>query len=107
MALRHPASREDGFGDGFHRDGDELINDDWEKREMEVAAASGYYYGNLPTTLTAKIKFGYETSMKDKLSSVGTDFNDWIDSVMPHVQTYYKHASFPTQVIFQVFTKYG
>ena len=104
-ALTPPASREDSFGGGFHRNGDEVINDDWEKREMEVEAASGS--ANLPASLNAKIKFGYERSMKNKMSSVGTNFSNWIDAVMAHVQTYYKHHSLPTQIIIQVFTKYG
>ena len=104
-AFTPPESREDGFGVGYHRNLDEVINDDWEKREMEVEAASGS--ANLPASLNAIIKFGYETSMKDKMKEVGTNFNNWIDSVMAHVQTYYKHHSLPTQIIIQVFTKYG
>ena len=86
---------------GFVQDGDELIDDDWENKEMEVQAAGGSV--NFPASITAVLKFGYERSMKNKMAETGTDFGTWIDGVMAHVQTYYKHPTLPTQIIFQVF----
>lgn len=52
-----------------------------------------------PESMPARIKFGYETSMKSKLTVLGVSFKAFVDSVMAHVQTYYKDPSLTTQII--------
>jgi len=51
--------------------------------------------------LKAYVKFGYDNTMKAQMEKDGTTFNTWIDSVMTHVQTYYKHSSLPVQIKFK------
>ena len=57
---------------------------------------------SFPSSMTATVKFGYETSMRDQLENLETDFHTYIDKVMAHVQTYYKEPSLTTQVNFEV-----
>lgn len=56
---------------------------------------------NWPERLYAYVKFGYDNTMAQKLREEGTTFNEWIDSVMCHVQTYYRHKSLPTKIEFK------
>merc|ERR1712180_543462 len=49
----------------------------------------------------AYVKMGYDRSMKEHLESQGTDFKTWIDSVMTHVQTHYKHKTLPVKILFK------
>lgn len=54
-----------------------------------------------PNELHAVVKFGYENTLKAQLTSDDTTFTPWIDSVMAHVQSYYKHSTLPTKIIFK------
>ena len=55
-----------------------------------------------PSERYAYVKFGYDNTLLTQLTSDGTTFATWIDSVMTHVQTYYQHSSLPTQIQFKV-----
>ena len=74
--------------------------------EETMAKAAAAYPSSFPSSgrLYAYVKMGYDRSMKTQLESQGTDFKTWIDSVMTHVQTYYKHKSLPVQILFKVNT---
>lgn len=54
-----------------------------------------------PSERYAYVKFGYENTMKAQLDSEGTSFASWIDGVMTHVQTYYRHPTLPTKIQFK------
>ena len=41
--------------------------------------------------------------MAQKMDEMGTTFNDWVDSVMCHVQTHFRHKSLPTKIEFKVY----
>ena len=90
----------------FGKDNDEM-GDELEDLLLELEAAEEEYdtAGSVswPTSIYAYVKFGYENTMKAQLESEGTTIEAYIDSVMTHVQTYYKHTSLPTQILFKVF----
>jgi len=94
-------SRQATDADGWTlQGGDEEENAEDEAAEeaiMESAAATTFAF---PAKLTATLKFGYESSMASQLLTLGVDFKTFVDSVMTHVQTYYKHSSLGTEVIF-------
>ena len=69
--------------------------------EAEVTAKTGAAM-TWPSERYAYIKFGYDNTLKNQLSSIGTTFNTWIDSVMTHVQAHYRHSSLPTKIQFKV-----
>ena len=69
----------------------------------DFAGAAASEMTSWPQQLYARVKFGYENTMKAQLAADGTTFGSWIDEVMTHVQTYYKHPTLPTQIIFKVF----
>jgi len=54
-----------------------------------------------PNERYAYVKFGYDRTLKNQLESENTNFATWIDSVMTHVQTHYRHPSLPTKVQFK------
>jgi len=68
--------------------------------EAEVTAKTGAAM-TWPSERYAYIKFGYDNTLKNQLSSIGTTFNTWIDSVMTHVQAHYRHSSLPTKIQFK------
>ena len=87
-----PVDRDD---DGWHLvGGDEEKND---KIELEAAKAE---VGTIPSKLKAVIKFGYDEGWKNAFA--GTDFNDWIASVLTHSQAHYKDPSLGTEVTLEV-----
>ena len=59
-------------------------------------------FKNWPPELYVYLKFGYENTMKAQLDSDGTTFATWIDEVMTHVQSYYRHPTLPTKIQFKV-----
>lgn len=70
--------------------------------EVELKTGAANTEKPMPPKLYAYLKFGYDTSIKQQLSQDGTNFNTWIDSVMTHVQSYYRHSSLPTRIEFKV-----
>ena len=81
--------------DGWHRLGDEEINDEEEEGVNNINVTS------IPSTLKAVIKFGYEDSMKTALGNV--NFNSWIASVFTHTQAHFRHEeSLGTKIEFEV-----
>ena len=81
--------------DGWHRLGDEEINDEEEEGVNNINVTS------IPSTLKAVIKFGYEDSMKTALGNV--DFDSWIASVFTHTQAHFRHEeSLGTKIEFEV-----
>jgi hypothetical protein len=89
------ATTDDGY---TKEEGDEEVNEADEAAEEEIAARVETF--TFPASLRATLKFGYENSMKQQLGKLGIDFKSFADSVMAHVQTYYKHATLGTQVLF-------
>ena len=80
---------------GWHRLGDEEINDEEEEGVNNINVTS------IPSTLKAVIKFGYEDSMKTALGNV--DFDSWIASVFTHTQAHFRHEeSLGTKIEFEV-----
>ena len=80
---------------GWHRLGDEEINDEEEEGVKNINITS------IPSTLKAVIKFGYEDSMKKALGNV--DFDSWLASVFTHTQAHFRHEeSLGTKIEFEV-----
>ena len=65
--------------------------------EKEAAAAKST---TIPSKLKAVIKFGYDEGWKNAFA--GSDFNDWIASVLTHSQAHYKDPSLGTEVTLEV-----
>ena len=81
--------------DGWHRLGDEEINDEEEENVKNINITY------IPSTLKAAIKFGYEDSMKKALGNV--DFDSWVASVFTHTQAHFRHEeSLGTKIEFEV-----
>merc|ERR1711899_100176 len=82
--------------DGWHEEGgDEEKNDEEENAAHDVRTTS------IPSKLKATIQFGYEDGMKEALG--GEDFDAWVQTVMVHTQTHYRHAeSLGTTIEFEV-----
>merc|ERR1712088_1058301 len=71
--------------DGWHEEGG-----DEEKNDEEENAAHNVRTTSIPSKLKATIQFGYEDGMKEALG--GEDFDAWVQTVMVHTQTHYRHA---------------
>ena len=84
---------------------DELV-DDFKELEAEIflnASIDSRSQISWPEELFVYVKFGYDRTLKNQLENVDkTDFPTWVDNVMTHVQTYYRHASLPTKIQFKV-----
>ena len=85
--------------EGWHRvEGDEEVNDELEEFVHSVDISST----TIPTKLAATIQFGYEDGMLAALD--GEDFDSYIQSVMTHVQSYYRHSeTLGTQIELEVY----
>ena len=79
--------------------GDENIDSLYEL-QADLEASDGV---TMPSELKAYLKFCYDRTLKRQLDKDNTDFGTWIDSVMTHVQTHYRHPSLPTKIQFKVF----
>ena len=85
-----------------HKD---AMGDEEEDLSLMLQAAKAYSTSGAttwPSERYAYVKFGYDNTLLTQLTSDGTTFAAWIDSVMTHVQTYYQHSSLPTQIQFKV-----
>ena len=79
------------------------MGDEEEDLFEELAAdAAASAYTSWPSKIYAYIKFGYDNTLKAQLDKDGTTFNTWIDGVMTHIQTYYRHYTLPTKIEFKV-----
>lgn len=83
---------------GKHNDkmGDEETDPALEMEAFMTSAAVTW-----PSERYAYVKFGYENTLKAQLSSDGTSFATWINGIMTHVQSYYRHPSLPTKIQFK------
>ena len=91
--MRNDEVDEEGW---YVREGDEEIND-----QLEAMVAAVDVTSSIPTSLKATLQFGYEDSMKIKLGA--KDFDSYIQTVMTHVQSHYRHSeSLGTEIIFDV-----
>ena len=71
--------------------------------EAEMFLRKGVVSRSWPDEIFAYVKFGYDSTLKNQLENVDkTDFATWVDAVMTHVQTHYRHSSLPTKVQFKV-----
>ena len=81
--------------DGWHQNGDAVINDEAEKEAAVAQVVS------IPSTLKAVIKFGYDEGLKNALGD--EDFDEWIEKVFTHTQGHFRHsASLGTTIEFEV-----
>ena len=55
-----------------------------------------------PEERFAYVKFGWDKTLKNQLEKENTNFPTWIDSVMTHVQTHYRHSSLPTKIQLEI-----
>ena len=95
-ATSTPLLRSEVSTDGWHQSLDGEINDELEQFVQSVEVTSA-----VPTRLQATIKFGYEDGMKEALGD--EDFLAYIQSVMTHVQSHYRHSeSLGTEIEFEV-----
>jgi len=86
---------------GFEKDQDKM-GDEEENLTMELEAdAQTSAAVSWPRKQYAYVKFGYDKTMKKQLKKQGTNFATWVDSVMTHVQQYYRHYTLPTKIEFK------
>ena len=80
----------------FRIDGDEVIDDEEEKRVASFEATS------VPRKLKATIKFGFDQTLSDELGGrIG--FDSWISQVFTHTQAHFRHSeSLGTEIEFEV-----
>jgi len=87
--------------DGFEKDKDRM-GDEEEDLMMELEAeAKTSAAVSWPSKQYAYVKFGYDITLRDQLNKEGTNFATWVNSVMAHVQTYYRHYTLPTKIEFK------
>jgi hypothetical protein len=87
--------------DEFDKDNDDMGDEEEDLFDEFEAAGVASAATTFPPKLYAYVKFGYDTSLNDKLTSDGLTFGSWVDSVMTHVQTYYRHSTLPTKIEFK------
>ena len=94
----------DDSDDTYGKHKDEMGDEEKDNYEEKMAKAASAYSSTFPSSgkIYAYVKMGYDRSMKAHLESQGTDFKTWIDSVMTHVQTHYKHKTLPVKILFKV-----
>lgn len=97
--VHHPDSRAaDG---GFHKHDDKMNDEEKDSLMESLAGAVTAEAVRWPRKLYTKVKFGYDKTMKKQMAAQGTTIGKWIDSVMAHVQSYYKHPTLPTKIMFK------
>ena len=78
--------------------GDEEIDLSLELRAIAQASVSVTW----PEERYAYLKLCYDRTLKKQLEQDSTNFTSWVNSVMTHVQTHYRHPSLPTKIQFKV-----
>jgi len=93
----------DDSDDTYGKHKDEMGDEEKDNYEEKMAKAASAYSSTFPSSgkIYAYVKMGYDRSLKAHLESQGTNFKTWIDSVMTHVQTHYKHKSLPVRILFK------
>ena len=82
---------------------DDEMGDEEEDLSLELrAAAQASAATTWPEERYAYAKLCYDRSLKTQLETDNTDFDTWADAVMTHVQSHYRHPSFPTKIQFKV-----
>jgi len=89
--------------DEFEKDDDDMGDEEEDKFESLEAAVATVASAAItfPPKLYAYVKFCYDTSLKGQLAKDGLTFSKWVDSIMTHVQTYYRHSSLPAKIEFK------
>ena len=95
----------DDSDEEYHKHDDGMGDEEKETYEEKKVAAAAAYTPNWPNSVYAYLKFGYDNTLARQMTRQGTTFKKWIDSVMTHVQTYYRHKSLPTKIQFKVITR--
>ena len=86
----------------FGKDKDEMGDEEEDLLlELEADAKTGAAM-TWPSEVYAYVKFGYDNTLKNQLAADGVSFNDWVNSVMTHVQAHYRHYTLPTKIQFKV-----
>jgi len=102
LPFNHLSSRAD---EAFGKHKDDMGDEEEDLFEELAADAAASAYTSWPSKIYAYIKFGYDNTLKAQLDKDGTTFNTWIDGVMTHIQTYYRHYTLPTKIEFK-YNKY-
>ena len=102
MKNREAGSRKCDIDEEFEKHNDEMGDEELDlsfelKASLQSSAAITW-----PKERYAYVKFMYDRTLKNQLESENKNFATWIDSVMTHVQTHYRHNSLPTQIQFKV-----
>jgi len=85
----------------FGKDSDEMGDEEEDLLlELEADAKTGAAM-TWPSEVYAYVKFGYDNTLKNQLATDGVSFNDWVNSVMTHVQAHYRHYTLPTKIQFK------
>ena len=98
-ALLPLSSRAD---DAYGKHKDDMGDEEEDLYDELAADAAASAASSWPSKRYAYVKFGYDNTLKAQMDKEGTTFNKWIDGVMTHVQTYYRHRSLPTKIEFKV-----
>merc|ERR1712136_677586 len=88
----------DDSDEEYHKHDDGMGDEEKETYEEKKVAAAAAYTPNWPNSIYAYLKLGYDNTLANQMRAQGTTFEKWIDSVMTHVQTYYRHKSLPTKI---------
>jgi len=97
-ALLPLSSRAD---DAYGKHKDDMGDEEEDLYDELAADAAASAASSWPSKRYAYVKFGYDNTLKAQMDKEGTTFNKWIDGVMTHVQTYYRHRSLPTKIEFK------
>ena len=92
----------DDTKDSYGKHKDNMGDEEKDNYEEKQARAASFNVPNWPKSIYAYLKLGYDNTLANQMRAQGTTFEKWVDSVMTHVQTYYRHKSLPTKIQLKV-----
>ena len=95
-------SRDGQCNEEYQKHNDTMGDEEVDLLQDLQAALSADAYTYWPSERYAYVKFGYDKSMNRQLGQERKSFKDWVNPVMAHVQSYYRHYSLPTKIQFKV-----
>ena len=96
-----PNTDDEDYMTGVYLTDDEIIDSLEEEEAQKILNNHGRV--SRPYKSYAYAMFGYDKTLRNRLANVDrTSFNDWIDEIMTHVQSYFRHHSLPTKIEFKV-----
>jgi len=94
-------SRDGQCNEEYQKHNDTMGDEEVDLLQDLQAALSADAYTYWPSERYAYVKFGYDKSMNRQLGQERKSFADWVNPVMAHVQSYYRHYSLPTKIQFK------